>query len=65
MSRICATAPYLYHPEPFDCAQDKLREGSRSEIHRFAQNDTREGSQGENRSVQVLYMSQEEQHNHL
>ena len=31
------------HPEPFDDAQDKLREGSRREILRFAQNDTPDG----------------------
>ena len=28
------------HPEPFGFAQDKLREGSRREILRYAQNDT-------------------------
>src|SRR2546427_754995 len=31
------------HPEPFDCAQDKLREGSRRYILRCAKNDSSEG----------------------
>jgi len=33
----------MCHPEPFDFAQDKLREGSHIQILRFAQNDSPEG----------------------
>src|SRR5439155_16460683 len=35
-------AQQVCHPEPFGSAQDKLREGSRGQILRCAQNDTSE-----------------------
>src|SRR5207247_7305857 len=35
-------AQQVCHPEPFGYAQDKLREGSRGQILRCAQNDTSE-----------------------
>jgi hypothetical protein len=45
------------HPEPFGLAQDKLREGSRSQILRFAQNDMIEWSRSEAYECHVVRFS--------